>query len=145
MTLRMYDENVARSSQAGALCRLQTAESRIAILGKTLEQYNQAARDGLLTGAGAGVFGRYPRATADIRKELARLEDEKHMANTTLIQCEAILLEAHRARKSADQYHRRVVQMIALKRNAELDNQAAAAGWPCVGEHYDSLENPNVY
>ena len=112
LTMRRYDENVARKDQAGALCRLQTVESRV---------------------------------TADIRKELARLEDERRLESGILLHCEAALLDAHRARKSADQHHRRVVRMIALKRAAELDNQAGAASSPYADGPYDSLEQTDVY
>ncbi|MDP6044490.1 MAG: hypothetical protein QGH94_18165 [Phycisphaerae bacterium] len=143
--MRRYDENVARKDQAGALCRLQTVESRIAILNATLGQYDQAARDELLAGGSAGVLGRYARVTADIRKELARLEDERRLESGILLHCEAALLDAHRARKSADQHHRRVVRMIALKRAAELDNQAGAASSPYADGPYDSLEQTDVY
>jgi hypothetical protein len=145
LTMRKHDENVARRSQAETLCDLQAAESRIAVLTNTLGQYDQAARDELQTGAAGGLFARYARATGDIRRELARLEDERRHAATALLQCEGVLLEAHRARKSADEYHRRVVRMIAAKRTAELDNQATAAGSSWSVEPYDSQEQSNVY
>ena len=139
--MRMQDEDVARVSQAGGLCRLQTIEARMAILNQTLGQYDDAARAELLAGGSTGVFGQYARRTADIRKELARLEGERGLQNRTLLQCEAVLLEAHRARKSADQHHRRLVRMIALRRDAEIDRQASH--YP--REPHDSLEHPNVY
>ena len=144
LTMRKHDENVARRSQSEALCELQTVESRIAVLNRTLDQYDQAVRDELLTGRATGVFGRYALATGDIRRELARLEDRKQLAATTLLQSEAVLLEAHRARKSADQYHRRIVRMIAARRTAELDKQASAASVPQTGGPYDLLEHRDV-
>jgi hypothetical protein len=141
----MQDENAARRSQAGSLCRLQAVESRMAVLNQTLGQYDQASRDELLAGGSAGVFGQYARITADIRKELARLENERRLQNTALLQCEAVLLDAHKARKSADQYHRRLVRMIALRRSAEAGKQAGLARSPYTGEPYNSLESPDVY
>lgn len=141
----MQDEDVARRSQAGGLGRLQAIEGQMAILNQTLDQYDAAARDELLTGGSAGVLAQYARRTADIRKELARLEGERSLQDRTLLQCEAVLLEAHRARKSADQYHRRLVRMIALRRAAEIDKQTSQAHRPYSSEPYDSLEHPNVY
>ncbi|MDP6636821.1 MAG: hypothetical protein QGG42_18120 [Phycisphaerae bacterium] len=141
----MHDENVARRSQAGTLCRLQAIETRIAALNQTLGQYDAAARDELLAGGTAGLLGQYARRTADIRKELSRLEDEKQMQNRALLQCEAVLLEAHRARKSADQYHRRLVRMIALRRAAEIDKQVGSGRQVRPGESYELLEHPDVY
>ena len=143
--MRMQDENIARRSQAGSLCCLQAIESRMAVLNQTLGQYDAAARDELLTGGSAGVFGQYARVTADIRKELARLEDERHLQNRSLLHYEAVLLEAHKARKSAEQYHHRLVRMIALRRSTEIDKQAGQARSPYPGELYDSLESPDVY
>jgi hypothetical protein len=143
--MRMQDENNARRSQAGSLCRLQAVEGRMAVLNQTLGQYDAAAREELLAGGSAGVIGQYARVTADIRKELARLEDDRRFANRALLQCEAVLLDAHRARKSADQYHRRLAGMIALKRSTETDKQAGQARSPYPGEPYDSLEHPDVY
>jgi len=143
--MRMRDENVARRCQGESLCRLQATESRMAVLNQTLGQYGAAAREGLLSGGPAGVLGRYARITADIRKELARLEGERHLQNRSLLHYEAVLLEAHKARKSADQYHRRLVRMIALRRSTELDKQAGFARSPYPGEPYDSLESPDVY
>ena len=58
---------------------------------------------------------------------------------------EAVLLEAHKARKSTDQYHRRLVRMIALRRSTEIDKQATRARSPYAGEPYDLLESPDVY
>ncbi len=138
--MRMHDENIARKSYSGSLCRLQEIEARMVVLNQTLGQYNAAARDDLLGGRSAGVFGQYARVTSDIRKELTRLEDEKRMQDRALLQSEGVLLGAHRARKSADQYHRRLVRMIALKRTAEADKQVALTRQP--GE---SLEFPDVY
>ena len=143
--MRMQDENIARRSQAESLCSLQATESRIAILNQTLGQYDAAARDELLTGGSAGVLGRYARVTADIRKELTRLEDERHHQNRSLLHYEAVLLEAHKARKSAEQYHLRLVRMIALRRSTEIDAQAGLARSPYPGEPYDSLESPDVH
>ena len=117
----------------------------MAVLNQTLGQYDAAAREELLTGGPAGVLGRYARVTADIRKELARLEGERRLQNRTLLQCEGVLLNAHRARKSADQYHRRLVRMIALRRSTEIDKQAALVRSPYPGEPYDSLESPYDY
>ena len=145
LRMRMQDEDVARRSQAGSLCRLQAVEGRMAILNQTLGQYDAAARDELLTGGSAGVLGQYARRTADIRKELTRLEGERSLQNRSLLQCEGVLLEAHRARKSADQYHRGLLRMIALKRAAEIDKQTNQARTPYSGEPYDSLEHPDVY
>jgi hypothetical protein len=145
MQMRMQDEDVARKSQAGGLCRLQAIEGRMAILNQTLEQYDAAARDELLSGRSSGVLGQYARRTADIRTEHTRLESERSLQNRSLLQCEAVLLEAHRARKSADQYHRRLVRMIALRRAAEIDKQAGEVRGACSDKHYDSLEHPNVY
>jgi hypothetical protein len=140
LRMRMQDENVARRSYSGSLSRLQAIESRMVVLNQTLGQYDAAARDDLLGGRSAGVFGRYARVTSDIRKELTRLEDEKRVLNRALLQCESVLLDAHRAKKSADQYHRRLVRMIALKHAAEADKQAAVTRRPC-----ESLEFPDVY
>ena len=143
--MRVQDEDVARRSQAGGLGRLQAIEGQMAVLNQTLGQYDAAARDELLTGGSAGVLAQYARRTADIRKELARLEDERNLQNRALLQCEAVLLEAHRTRKSADQYHRRLVRMIALRRAAEIDKQTSQAHRSYSGEPHDSLEHPNVY
>jgi len=145
LTMRMHDENTARRSQAEALCRLQVAESRIAILGRTLEQYDQAAGDELLCGAAGSVLGRFARATADIRKELARVENERRLANEALLASEAVLLDAYRARKSADQHHQRIVRMIALKRASECDQQIASANRPYADGSYNILEQPDAY
>ena len=91
------------------------------------------------------MLGQYARRTADIRKELARLEGERSLQNRALLQCESVLLEAHQARKSADQYHRRLVRMIALKRAAEMDKQSSDAHRLYADDPYASLEHPNVY
>ena len=143
--MRMHDENIARRSQAGSLCCLQAVETRITVLNQTRGQYDAAAREELLTGGSAGVLGQYARITADIRKELTRLEDERHLENRSLLHYEAVLLEAHKARKSAEQYHRRLVRMIALKRSTEIDRHSGLARSPYPGEPYDSLEFPDVY
>lgn len=140
----MQDENAARRSQAGSLCRLQAIESRIAVLNQTLDQYDAASRDELLAGGSAGMLGQYSRVTSDIRKELARLEDERHIANGMLMQCETVLLDAHKARKSADLHHRRLVRMIAIRRLAEADKQVGKARSPYTGEPYNSLESHDV-
>ena len=141
----MHDENIARRSQAGSLCCLQGIESRMGVLNQTLCQYDAVAREELLTGGSGGVLGQYARVTADIRKELARLEDERHLQNRSLLHYEAVLIEAHKARKSTEQYHLRLVRMIALRRSTELDKQAGFARSPYLGEPYDSLESPDVY
>lgn len=143
--MRMHDENVARRSHADTLGRLQAIEGRMTVLNRTLGRYDAAARDDLLAGGAGGVLGQYARRTADIRGELSRLEAERRLCNRTLIECEAVLLDAHQARKSADQYHRRLVRMIAMKRAAEIDRQAELARPQRSGELYDSLEHPNVY
>jgi len=145
LRIRMHDENVARRSQAGSLCCLQTIESRMVVLNQTLGQYDAAVGEELLTGGSGGVLGQYARITADIRRELARLEDERRLQNRSLLHYEAVLLEAHKARKSAEQYHRRLVRMIALRRSTEIDKQAGLARSPYPGEPYDSLEPPDVY
>jgi hypothetical protein len=143
--MRMHDENIARRSQAGGLCCLQAIESRMAVLNQTLGQYDEAAREELLTGGSGSVPGQYARITADIRKELARLEDERRLQGRSLLHYEAVLLEAHKARKSAEQYHLRLVRMIALRRSTEIDAQAGLARSPYPGEPYDSLESPDVH
>lgn len=117
----------------------------MALLQRTLGQYDQASRDELLSGGPAAVLVRYTRAAADIRKELKRLEQERTFQNTALLQCEAVLLEAHRARKSAEQYHRQLVRVTALKRAAEIDKQAGQACWRYPDGPYESLEHPCVY
>jgi hypothetical protein len=145
LRMRMQDEDVARISQSDGLGRLQSIEGRMAVLNQTLGQYDQAARDELLTGGSTGMLSQYAKRTSDIRKELTRLEGERSLQNRALLQSEAVLLEAHHARKSADQYHRRLVRMIALKRSAEIDKQSSEAHRSIADDPYDSLEHPNVY
>jgi len=145
LRMRMQDENTARRSQAESLCRLQVVESRIAVLNQTLGQYDAAAREELLTGGSFGVLRRYARVTADIRRELVRLEDDRRLGSRSLLHYEAILLKAHKARKSADQYHRRLVRMIELRRSTEIDKHAGHARPPYPGEPCDALESTDVY
>jgi len=116
----------------------------MAILNQTLGQYDAAAGEILLSGAAAGDLSQYALRTADIRKELSRLADQCNLLNQTLEQSEAMLLETHRARKSADQYHLRLVRMIALKRADEIDKQASQAHQAYSSGSDDSWENHDV-
>jgi flagellar export protein FliJ len=144
MRMRMHDENIARRSCAESLACLQVIEGRVAMLNETLGQYDAAAGETLLSGVSARVLGQYALRTGDIRKELSRLEEQRSMLNQTLQQSEAMLLEAHRARKSADQYHLRLVRMIALKRTAEIDKQTGHAHQAYSSRSNDSWENHDV-
>jgi len=110
LRLRTQAEDTARRQQAGILCRLEAVEGRLDALHHTLAEYDAAVRDDLIAGRRSLVLGQYARRTSDIRGELARLADRKQLLDEALLRGESELIEAHRARKSAQRYHEQLVR-----------------------------------
>jgi len=94
------------------------------VLTHTLEEYDTAARDDLLTGRHSLVLGQYARRTSDIRSELARLADTKRLLSDALMRRETELIEAHKARKSAKRYHQQLARTLGAPRPLPIGPQA---------------------
>jgi len=117
LRVRKRAENVARRQYGRIVARLREIENRLGFMTQALADYDAAARGALVGDGAPAVLGAYRRRTVGIRKAIVDLRSSRTAVSPLFQRCRRDLLEAHKQRQAAEEYHRRVM------RAADVENQ----------------------
>ncbi|MDP7162725.1 MAG: hypothetical protein QF577_09900 [Phycisphaerae bacterium] len=117
LRVRKRGEDVARRQYGLIVARLRDIEKRLGLMTRALADYDAAARRALMGDGAPTVLGTYRHRTVDIRKAIVCLRGSRTAVSPLFQRCRRDLLEAHKQRQAAEEYHRRVM------RAADAENQ----------------------